>query len=144
MRAQRIIGNNCRLDEIRPLRMDPRVQMPAEVAVRPPIEAAFHRCQIIRHQIRTKLISLVHHRPQRARPRLPAQTIRVPQPARENPQRATAAENRLIAIFPSAARSGLAYAFVSSLSRATRSCGSLVLLIRYSYSPSPGRCLITS
>jgi hypothetical protein len=46
--------------------------------------------------------------------------------------------------FPSAARSGPAYAFVSSLSRATRSCGSLVLLIRYSYSASPGRCLITS
>ena len=44
MRAQRIIGNNGRLDEIRPLRMDPRVQMPAEVAVRPPIEAAIlHR-----------------------------------------------------------------------------------------------------
>jgi hypothetical protein len=36
------------------------------------------------------------------------------------------------------------YALISSLSRATRSCGSLVLLIRYSYSPSPGRCLITS
>src|SRR5436189_3402457 len=38
-----------------------------------------------------------------------------------------------------------AYALVSSLSRATRSCGSLALLMRYSGSPLlPGSCLTTS
>jgi hypothetical protein len=36
------------------------------------------------------------------------------------------------------------YALVSSLSRATRSCGSFTLLMRYSGSLLPGSCLITS
>src|SRR6202043_678502 len=33
---------------------------------------------------------------------------------------------------------------ISSLSRTTRSCGSLALLMRYSRSPLPGSCLVTS
>src|SRR5690242_2702452 len=71
--TQRIVGHDCLLHQIRPLRVNARVEVLAIVAVRPPAEAAvFHRRQIVWHEIGTELIALVYHRPQGSRSWLPA------------------------------------------------------------------------
>jgi hypothetical protein len=63
--AEGIVGLDCSCHEVGPLRHDARIEMLAEVAVGPAVEATIlHRCQIIRDQIGSDLVSLVGDGPQ--------------------------------------------------------------------------------
>ncbi len=85
MRAQRIVRHDRLGDEIGPLRLDAGIDVLAEIAVGPAVEATvLHRRHVIRDEIGTELVALVHHRPQRAGLRLEAEPVRIAQAACED------------------------------------------------------------
>jgi hypothetical protein len=76
MGAQRVIGDDRLLDQIRTLRLDTRVEMRASIAVRPAIEAAvLHRGHVIGHEGGAELVPFVDDGPQRAAFRLKDQAV---------------------------------------------------------------------
>src|SRR4029077_15183248 len=85
MGAQRVIGNDRLLDQIRTLRLDARVEMLAPIAVRPAVEAAvLHRGHVIGHEIGAELVPFVDDGPQRAAFRLEGQAVGIAQATRED------------------------------------------------------------
>src|SRR5271166_6579320 len=67
VRAQRIIGNDRLLDQIWTLRLDARVEMLAEIAVGPAVEAAvLHRGHIVGHEVGAEFVAFVDDGPQGA------------------------------------------------------------------------------
>ncbi|CAN6484249.1 unnamed protein product [Victoria cruziana] len=82
VRAQRIVGHQGPLDQIRPRRPDPLVHMRAEIAVGPAVEAAVaHRAHVVGHQVVAQFVALVDRHPQRAAVRLPGHADRIAQAA---------------------------------------------------------------
>src|SRR5690606_38232315 len=66
------------LDEVRLLRMHPRIDMLAPIAVRPAIEGALlHRGQIVGDKLGAEFVALVDYRPQHVRCRLESERGRV-------------------------------------------------------------------
>src|SRR5258708_31889358 len=78
MRAQRVIRRNSFRHQIGPLWRNAVVDMLAEIAVGPAIEAAvLYRGHVIRHQIIAKLVALVDGDPQCPALRLPTRPVRI-------------------------------------------------------------------
>jgi len=81
MRAQGVVRHNRLSHQIGALRLDPRVEMLAVIAIGPAIETAvLHGGQIIRNQIGPDLIAFVDDGPEFAGLRLPHEAVglRVP------------------------------------------------------------------
>jgi hypothetical protein len=63
--AERVVGHDRILDHVLRRRLNPLVDVLAEVAVGPAVETAvLHRGQVIRHEIAAELVALVDHGPQ--------------------------------------------------------------------------------
>src|SRR3546814_1321135 len=77
MRSERVVRRDRLGDQIRLLRLHPRVDMRAVVAVWPTVKAAVtHRSHVIGHQIAAEFAALIDRHPQRTRHRIPRQAIR--------------------------------------------------------------------
>src|SRR5688500_6918737 len=80
VRTKRVIRNDRLRHEIRTRRLHPRVDVRAEVAVRPPVESAVaHRGHVVRHEIAAELVTLVHCCPERSGSRLPGEPYGISQ-----------------------------------------------------------------
>ena len=85
MRAEGVVRLDGFCHPIRPRRLHPPIDVLAEIAVRPAIEAAvLYRGQVVRHQIGADLVTLVDDGPQLAAVRFPLQPGRVAQAAGED------------------------------------------------------------
>jgi hypothetical protein len=74
VRPQRVVGHECRGHQIGRCGRHPGIDMLAEVAVGPAIEAAVaHRGQVVGHQVAAQFVALVDHGPQA--PRLGSQAM---------------------------------------------------------------------
>src|SRR5262249_52724698 len=68
--------------EVGPLRLDPGIDVLAEIAVRPAVESALlHRGQIVGNEIRPEFVPFVDNGPEHTTLRLEGQTSRIAQTA---------------------------------------------------------------
>ena len=78
--TQRVVGDDGLRHQVGTLRLHPRIQVLAEVAVGPAVEAALpYRGQVVRDQVVADLVALVDDGPQLAGDRFPLQAGRVAQ-----------------------------------------------------------------
>src|SRR5262249_25091653 len=82
VRSQRVVGHGCLGNELGTLRIDPLVDVLAEVAVWPAVEGvALDRGQVVRDQIAAEFVALVDNRPEHARLWIPVEPVRIAQAA---------------------------------------------------------------
>ena len=85
MRAERVVGNERLGDEIGALRADAFVDVLAEVAVRPTVEAAvLDRGQVIGNEVAAEFVAFIGDGPQEPTLRRPSHAVGVAQAGREN------------------------------------------------------------
>lgn len=87
--AQCIVRTDRLGDEVGPLRIDPRVDILAEIAVGPSVKATvLDRRHVIRNQVRAEFVTLVNDGPKGRGLRFPTQSVGIAQAMRKNTEAA--------------------------------------------------------